>query len=275
VVLVPLALFVSTPKDSPQRKLHALFGVSALFTFVLFSASATRFHHYVFPVLPGLAVLIALAVDQLISSGLEGRRGPLLVGAALAALVWKDLWQRPRHLLDLFTYNHDRPYPEQVLSAPFPFRNVVAVLGVLVVAGVLITLLRRQHENLVRVVGATACLFAALLVLQHWPALGRHWTQRELTDHFFEARRANEPLGAFLMNWKGETLYTRNEVFQISARDPRGELQSLALQPGRAFVVVEHARLPVLRAALPPNQHVTPIDLDSTNKFALVAIDDG
>ncbi|MFT3713300.1 MAG: glycosyltransferase family 39 protein [Archangium sp.] len=276
VVLVPLALMISTPKDSPARRLHVLFGLTSLLTFVLFSASATRFHHYVFPVLPGLAVLIALAIDQLISSAtLEGRRAPLLLGAALAALVWKDLWQRPRHLLDLFTYNHDRPYPDAVLSAPFPFRNFIALVGVVVVLGVMMTIIQRQHENLVRIVGGAACLFAACLVWQHWPALGRHWTQRDLTDHFFAARRDNEPLGAFLMNWKGETLYTRNEVLQISAKNPRGELQSLALQPGRAFVVVEHARLSALRAALPPNQNVTPVDLDSTNKFALVAIDDG
>lgn len=276
VLFVPLALVTLTPRESPARRAHVLFGLSALISFVLFTASATRFHHYVFPVLPGLAVLIALALDRLLDApASEGTRAPLLVGAALAALVWKDLWARPRHLLDLFTYNHDRPYPDAVLSSPFPFKNVLGLLGVVLIGAVLLSLARKQAAALVRSVQVTACLFAALLGLQHWPALARHWTQRELIDRYLATRRDQEPLAAFLMNWKGETLYTRNEVRQISARDPRGELTAFALQPGRGFIVVEHARLPVLRAALPPGQALTPIDLDSTNKFALVAIDDG
>jgi hypothetical protein len=76
------------------------------------------------------------------------------------------------------------------------------------------------------------------------------------------------------MNWKGETFYTRNEVVQVSARDPRGELTALALRPGRAFVVVEHARLPMLRSALPPGQRVEVLAPETTNKFALVILDD-
>ncbi|MBL8910749.1 MAG: glycosyltransferase family 39 protein [Archangium sp.] len=275
VVFVPLALFTVTPKDSPARGAQVLFGLTSLVTFVLFTASATRFHHYVFPVLPGLAVLIALSIDQLLTDGFDHRRAPLLIGAALAALVWKDLWQRPRHLLDLFTYNHDRPYPDAVLTTPFPFKNALALIGVLLVGAVLLTLIRKQREELAHSVLLAAGAFAALLVLQHWPALGRHWTQRDLIDHYLASRRSDrEPLAAFLMNWKGETLYTRNEVRQISSRDPRGELTAFALQPGRGFVVVEHARLQMLQSVVPPGQAVTPIDLDSNNKFALVALDD-
>lgn len=270
VLFVPLAL---VPR--PRTRAEVLFGLSALLTFVLFTASATRFHHYVFPVLPGLAVLIACSVDHLLDQGVEGRRGPLLLGAALAGLVWKDLWQRPRHLLDLFTYNHERPYPEQVLTEPFPFKTAVLILGALSVVSALVLLARRQQRHLAQTASFAAVAFTVLLVVQHWPALGRHWTQRELMDRYHQARSDQEPLGAFLMNWKGETLYTRNEVTQISGRDTRGELQSFAARPGRAFLVLEHARLPMLRATLPPSQRLTPVDLDSTNKFALVAIDDG
>lgn len=256
VALVPLAMFTTS---TTARRPQILFGVSALFSFVLFSASATRFHHYVFPVLPGLAVLIAFAID-----GLEARpRAPLLVGAALSALVWKDLWQRPRHLLDLFTYNHDRPYPDLT----FPLKTVIAVLGVLLVLSVL----RRRAKWLAFVPAA----LTAVLVFQHWPALGQHWTQRALVDRYFAERRAGEPLAAFLMNWKGETLYSRNEVIQIGSRNPRAEVQAVVQQPGRAFFVVEHARLPLLQQSLPPGQRVTIHDATSTNKFALISVEEG
>ncbi len=276
VALVPLALAVTTPAASTARRAHVLFGLSAGVAFLLFTASATRFHHYIFPVLPGLAVLIALAIDGLLSRGLDAApRLPLLVGTGLFALVWKDLWQRPRHLLDLFTYNHERPYPDAVLASPFPFRHALAVLGIALVAAALVAVVRRRPRPLVGVTLVVACSFAALLVQQHWPALGQHWTQRALTDRFFAERRGDEPLAAFLMNWKGETLYTRNAVTQINAGNPRGEVQRLTERPGRVFFVVEHARLPLLRQALPPGQRVTVVDDSSTNKFALVVADDG
>ncbi|MFO0595732.1 MAG: phospholipid carrier-dependent glycosyltransferase [Myxococcaceae bacterium] len=274
VALVPLAVFAA-PRLPPRAELaRRTWALASLTCFALFTSSATRFHHYVFPMLPGLAVLIAFALDAVWTEGLAGRRALLAAGAVLSALVWKDLWQRPRHLLDLFTYNHERPYPDEVLVTPFPFRAALLGLAVVAVLALSITLLRHDARRLVQTSTAMAVACTALVLWQHWPALGRHWTQRALTDRYFAARVDHQPLSAFLMNWKGETLYTRNEVTQISARDPRGELTSLALQPGRLFVVVEHARLPMLRSLAPAGQAITPIDVDSNNKFALVALDD-
>ena len=112
VVLLPLLSL--SPRRGEARTVTTM-ALSSLLSFALFSASATRFHHYVFPVLPGLAVLLAVALDDLLTNGLEGKRPALLLGATLASLVWLDLIRRPRHLLDLFTYNHDRPYPDEVL----------------------------------------------------------------------------------------------------------------------------------------------------------------
>ena len=120
----------------------------------------------------------------------------------------------------------------------------------------------------------SSAVIALFLSWQHWPALGRHWTQRELLAPYFAQRQPGEPLGAFLMNWKGETFYTRNEVVPLSARDPRGELAAFALRPGRAFLLVEHARIPMLRSVLPPGQRIEVIAPDTMNKFALIRLDD-
>jgi hypothetical protein len=75
------------------------------------------------------------------------------------------------------------------------------------------------------------------------------------------------------MNWKGETFYTRNEVLQLSARDPRAELSALAQRPGRAFVIVEHARVPLLRSLI-PTQRITPLTTPPNNKFTVLTLDD-
>jgi len=246
--------------------------LSSLIAFALFSASATRFHHYVFPVLPGLAVLLAVALDDLLTRGLEGKRPALLLGATLSSLVWLDLIRRPRHLLDLFTYNHDRPYPDEVLLSP-PFKTLLTVLLLISAAAALISMLRRDARALVATTLSLATVTALALSWHHWPALGAHWTQRELTRAYFDTRRPDEPLGAFLMNWKGETFYTRNEVLQLSARDPRAEFSAFAQRPGRAFVIVEHARVPLLRSLI-PTQRITPIATPPNNKFTLLALDE-
>ena len=282
ILIVPLALLSPSPRGGEGRgegmtsrhRLLVTMGLTSLFTFALFTASATRFHHYVLPVLPGLAVLIAVALDRLMTEGLATHRPALLLGAVLQVLVWKDLWQRPRHLLDLFTYNHDRPYPDSVLLTPVAFKPAL-ISGLVVISLVLLhATWRKNGERFAHACLVASGVIALFLSWEHWPALGRHWTQRDLLKPYFAQRQQGEPLAAFLMNWKGETFYTRNEVMQVSARDPRREITQIALQPGRAYVVVEHARVPVLRQALPPGQKMEVIAPDTMNKFALVRLDD-
>ena len=139
-----------------------------------------------------------------------------------------------------------------VLLEPVPFKAVLLGSLILMSLGLFVSVARQRADRFVGGVVAFSAVGALFLSWEHWPALGRHWTQRELLTNYFSRRHPGEPLGAFLMNWKGETFYTRNEVLQVSARDPRGELTALALRPGRAFVLVEHARLGALRTSPSP-----------------------
>ncbi|MFZ5439211.1 MAG: ArnT family glycosyltransferase [Myxococcota bacterium] len=271
--LAPWAVLLLVTLTVRRTRLAALMALTSLVTFALFTASATRFHHYVLPVLPGVGVLLALELDELLEHGFTERWLPG-AGLVVGALVWKDLWQRPRHLLDLFTYNHERPYPEDVLTAPFDLRRALLVGGLLVLGTLAFALWRRHARLFVGTLVGFALVSTLTLSWQHWPALGRHWTQRELVQRYFSARTAEAPLIAFLMNWKGETFYSRNAVTQISARDPRGELHAaLSRSPGPWFVVVEHARFGFLQGTLPPGLRATPLEPETTNKFVLVRVD--
>ncbi len=88
------------------------------FTFWLLASSATKFHHYVFPVLPGLAILIALFVDRLWKDGPAEHAVSLIFGLVLFILVGKDLAENPKNFTDLFVYNYDRPYPTELVTKP-------------------------------------------------------------------------------------------------------------------------------------------------------------
>ena len=61
------------------------------FTFALFTASATKFHHYVLPVLPALAVLIGLFIARLLEEEVRSHVLALFVGLVFFGLVGRDL----------------------------------------------------------------------------------------------------------------------------------------------------------------------------------------
>ncbi len=104
----------------------------------------------------------------------------------------------------------------------------------------------------------------------HWVDLSHHWTQRDLFWRYYAQRKPGEPIAAFLMNWRGETFYSKNTVKQIKENT---EVLAYANQPGREWALVEHNRLGILKGAVGPNKVVTLIDPELNNKFVLVTID--
>ncbi|MFP2963924.1 ArnT family glycosyltransferase, partial [Myxococcus sp. 1LA] len=91
------------------------------FSFWLLSSSATKFHHYVFPVLPGVAVLLALFIDRLWEEGISTHAVSLIFGLMLFILVGKNIAENPKIFTDLFVYNYDRPYPQDLVTKPIAF----------------------------------------------------------------------------------------------------------------------------------------------------------
>jgi 4-amino-4-deoxy-L-arabinose transferase-like glycosyltransferase len=122
VALLPGAFaVVSRLKLRSASKADHLALISVLwvaFSFWLLASSATKFHHYVFPILPGLAILIALFIDRLWQEGTVEHAVSLLFGLVLFILVGKDLAETPKNFTDLFVYNYDRPYPSELVTKP-------------------------------------------------------------------------------------------------------------------------------------------------------------
>ena len=120
VALVPGALAIVArlrlrSKDAADH-VGVIAAIWVVFAFTLLGASETKFHHYVFPVLPGLAILIALFADRLWEEGVAKHAVVLLFGLALLILVGKDLASNPKNFTDLFVYNYDRPYPQALVN---------------------------------------------------------------------------------------------------------------------------------------------------------------
>jgi hypothetical protein len=101
--------------------------------------------------------------------------------------------------------------------------------------------------------------------------LSHHWTQRDLFWRYYDQRRPDEPITAYMMDWKGETFYSRNTVRQDKDSAPR--LAIYGQLPGRKWALVEQPRLGLLRQALGAEKVVTPIDRNLNVKFVLVTIE--
>ncbi|NNB89629.1 glycosyltransferase family 39 protein [Corallococcus exiguus] len=378
------------------------------FAFYLLASSATKFHHYVFPVLPGLAILISLFVDRLWKDGVSEHAVSLIFGLILFILVGKDLAENPKDFTDLFVYNYDRPYPQDLVTKPIAFFSsrplwmgdlvtlvllafgvylafdafsskaklerpaaaravalgllltggatlaavatqgqvsamglwgvaLVALAGFLIwqasrpeeapgrtvlqavgfglalvgvalavrgfkgppasdalfkalsgtinvkvgmgfafgVAGVLaaVAALQRSRVLLFSTFWGLAAAFALWFNWGHWVDLSHHWTQRDLFWRYYDQRKPGEPIAAYMMNWRGETFYSRNTVEQFRANDANTRMRQYAARPGREWALVEHNRVNLLRTAVGSDKTVTLVDRDINNKFVLVTIE--
>jgi 4-amino-4-deoxy-L-arabinose transferase-like glycosyltransferase len=242
----------------------------------LVGLSATKFHHYAFPMLPPLAILMGIFVDRVWREGIDKHLGVLLFGIPLFALVGKDLAANPKNFTDLFVFNYDRPYPsfltERIGLGTMTVKQVMGTGFTLfaVVAG-LFAVMRAKFWSFATVL-AGALIFAFWFNWMHWVDLSHHWTQRDQFWRYYTQRQSGEPIAAFMMNWRGETFYSRNEVKQLKD-NANVQMFNYAAQPGRKWSLVEHNRLGILKNAVGPNKNVTLIDKDLNNKFVLVTID--
>ncbi|RKG67341.1 dolichyl-phosphate-mannose--protein mannosyltransferase, partial [Corallococcus exercitus] len=118
-----------------------------------------------------------------------------------------------------------------------------------------------------------AAAFALWFNWGHWVDLSHHWTQRDLFWRYYNQRQAGEPIAAYMMNWRGETFYSRNTVEQFRAGDANTRMRQYVARPGREWALVEHNRVNLLRTAVGSDKTVTLIDRDINNKFVLVTIE--
>ncbi len=76
-----------------------------------------------------------------------------------------------------------------------------------------------------------------------------------------------------MMNWRGETFYSRNTVRQVGRAAPSATLQEFVAGPGtRKWVLAEQARLGALRNALGATARLKVVE-SRNNKFVLAVLE--
>jgi 4-amino-4-deoxy-L-arabinose transferase-like glycosyltransferase len=262
--------------------LGAIWFVSA---YAVVSLSMTKFHHYILPGLPGLALVLGCFLDDLLR---PARRrvaaAAALVGLPLLALVIHDLARTPQSaqlFIWLFSYDyvntpHGRPWPPGL-----DFRLDLVIWGGLL--ALLTALLAVRKARLVAAGGLalTAVAFNYFLLDRFLPATAAHWSQKPLIAKYYKLRRSpDERLVAWQMYWRGETFYTQNQIYSgplenrtvfLGDRNQENLQAYLGRNRGkRVFFIVEKTRWTTLQGLLPVEARPSLRVLDeSNNKFYL------
>jgi 4-amino-4-deoxy-L-arabinose transferase-like glycosyltransferase len=335
-----------------------------LAAFGMFTITLTKFHHYILPLVPAIAVLTGVLADRMLGTGPPARPGRLLryvsgatlgvllvvygiarlfprrlggealagappphawgvlsivlgvvvalgtirrsgsspaaesetdaerrydssmlavlglASAVVVSLVGRDLFtgsgspvDGQARLLQLFTYNYARPWPETLdFTGP--------LVGFTIVAAVLSLGIARERFR-----PHAMMLFAALAAV--WTAWGidvylyktaPHWGQRETILAYYRDRTdPNQPFAAYQMNWKGENFYTGNKVPAFVSSGERfkewvNEQKAHGIE--RVYFITEIGRVGSLKRELgDPKKFSEITDKALNNKFLVARLE--
>jgi 4-amino-4-deoxy-L-arabinose transferase-like glycosyltransferase len=292
IALAPAALtsiVMRRTDENPRRQGMLWFGaIWFVSAYALVSLSVTKFHHYILPSLPGLAIVVGCFLDDLLKRR-DGRAAgaAAVVGIPLLALVTVDLAAVPKNaqlFIWLFSYDYintpqGRPWP------PLDFRPwliAFAVLFALTTAG----LAWRRLQRLAAVgLCLSAVAFTFFLLDVYMLKVTPYWTQKGLIANYYRMRRSpDEHLLVWQMYWRGENFYTQNEIYEgptaertIFLGDRNAENLKTWMDHHRGhrdFFLIERSRMSQLEGMVPQDARKSLKIVDESNmKFCLATID--
>jgi 4-amino-4-deoxy-L-arabinose transferase-like glycosyltransferase len=292
IALAPAALAYAVMRPVRAVRRQGLFWFGAIWfvtAYALVSLSVTKFHHYILPALPGLAIAIGCFLDDLV-----GRRAGRAAAAAavagipLLALVMVDLVGAPKnaqHFIWLFSYDYinapqGRPWPP-ALNFTIP---LAVFAGLFALCTVALAFRRVQRQALVALC-LVAVAFTYFLLDGFMMKVTPYWTQKGLIASYYKLRRSpDEHLLVWQMYWRGENFYTQNQIFEGPAAERTVFLGDKNVENlkswmekhrgHRAFLLVERARWGSVEGMVPADARKSLHIVDESNmKFCLAQVD--
>jgi 4-amino-4-deoxy-L-arabinose transferase-like glycosyltransferase len=283
---------VGSEAAAAEARRQGLFWFGAIWFvcgYALVSMSVTKFHHYILPAIPGLAIAIGCFLDDLVRRR-DGRAAAAaaIVGIPLLALVLFDLAGAPKNaqrFIWLFSYDYinspgGRPWPPAL-----DFRGPLIAFGILIALGTLALAWRRIQKQAVVALCLVAVAFTYFLLDRFMLRATPYWTQKGLIATYYKMRSSPaEHLLVWQMYWRGENFYTENEIYEgpkeertVFLGDRNFENLKAWMEHHRghrAFFLVEQSRYNTLETAVPADARKTLKIVDNSNmKFCLAAAD--
>ncbi len=364
VALASLWSFKRSTKRDLRGQLVGFAFVWFLAEFAVVTGVGTKFHHYILPALPALAILAGIMLDELLSEWSLGEKlAGLVVAIPTTFLAGRDLAAFPPRLLWLFNYDYvnmpgtGRPWPLPSLYGDrYEYKGQIFIFACAAALATLLIVWPTKKDDTAATVptpiaakfryGLVGAFFVCFIVAIAFgpatpqgiaPTIGRldwlkptvlmipfiaaawflvrdrstllglatvatlwtgfildkmlielspHWSQKHVIASYYRNRQSDqEPLVAWMLYWRGENFYSRNQIYRdanplertVFLGDKNTEkLQTyLSTHKGRrVFFVVERARYESLRGILPEaNRASLHIVDESNNKLYLAAAD--
>jgi 4-amino-4-deoxy-L-arabinose transferase-like glycosyltransferase len=198
-------------------------------------------------------------------------------GVLLLGLVGRDLIIKPENadqpgairLLQLFTYNYRRAWPESLdfSAALAGFTAVAALIGLLLAV-------RSVRRHAVAAMCVAGFVWGAWGLDVYMEKTAQHWGQHEIIAAYYADRQsADQTLVAYQMNWKGENFYTGNHVpaFVSTGSTFTTWLKKKKEDGAKVmYFITEHGRLGGLKNEVAAKSYREVTDKTLCNKFILV-----
>jgi 4-amino-4-deoxy-L-arabinose transferase-like glycosyltransferase len=281
-VALPPAHAEAEARKQGALRLGAIWFASS---YAIVSLSMTKFHHYVLPAIPGLAILIGAFVDDLVARrAARTAAAALVVGTPLLILVTLGLVDS-RHAAEKFLWLFSYDYVQSPLGRAWPaaldFSTALTVFAILFGLGGLLLAVPRWRTAAVWALPLAAVAFTFFVLDDFMPAVSPYWSQKGLIASYYRLRRSpDERLIAYLLYWRGETFYTSNEiyegpmdertVFDQAGADDRLKAWLLRHRGRRQFFLYERFQQGRIVEDLPPDARASFRVVDQlNNKFSL------
>ncbi len=213
--------------------------------------SVTKYYHYLLPVLPPLALLVGLWIESRMR-GRSSSRGARMVGVVVAfavlVAVVRDAFNTTSWLAHLTTYLYTGMWRTGGPDIPaLPWLVLPFGLGLCAWA------LSRYREAMAAFV-LSALLTTGWVIQDYLPAASENWSQRSAMRVYFDERGPNDRLVSWWFYYRGETWFTKQDVWVMKDVDRKKLSELFAEYEGSGaslwFITIEpHARR--LRAQVP------------------------
>jgi len=215
-----------TTADHGGKALHRFAFLWFAVSLLAISYSTTKYYHYLIPVLPPLALMIGLWLDDLLdrSTPSVGVTACALGGIAIGVAVVRDAMLTPTWLAHLTTYLYTGMWTK---GAPEVDRLIITTLPFAV--GLLLWAVARSARLRRYAVGAwllSGVLTTGWLIADYIPASSENWSQRTAIRMYFDERGPNDRLISWWFYYRGETFFTKGDIWVMKNPD-RGRLADL------------------------------------------------
>jgi 4-amino-4-deoxy-L-arabinose transferase-like glycosyltransferase len=187
--LLPAAIacaFLRSRQDTREGRVRFMVALWAICGVAMFCLVQTKFHHYILPAIPPLAILVAFLLDDVWSK--RYKLHPMLagLGVGIVLLICRDLMHEPERWIEMFVFRYDRPWPN---ADPYSIDVADGIFGIGIFAALalpwLATRFARAGVILVSAAGLAICVWALQVYM---PIAGQHWGMRDAVRTYYEQR---------------------------------------------------------------------------------------